>query len=101
MPDKDPYSECHGCGDEIEAFEVGEEIGVGVCTFVCPCGHEYTVICEITDTARCYECDEDNPPEDLKPPRRINRKTSNKHSCSKCNGRENCPNLRYMALETL
>ncbi len=98
VTDDDPYSPCRGgCGKKVKAIEVGKEIGVGACKFECPCGNEYTVICEMTDTARCYECDrKDNLPVEFKPPRKIEKKTSNTHSCSKCNGRKNCPNLRHL-----
>jgi predicted RNA-binding Zn-ribbon protein involved in translation (DUF1610 family) len=52
----------------------------------------------MTDTAKCYSCRDqgheyDNSPYGFLPLRRIHKKTSNKHECSKCNGSGDCPNL--------
>ena len=71
--------------------------GVGACRFECDCGNRYTVLCEMIDTARCYECGRDNEPMGWAPPRNIDAETSNPHSCSKCQGRPRCPNLLAVA----
>ncbi len=104
VPDSDPYSECRclgdgdlgGCGEKVKAIEVGQELGVCVGTFDCPCGRKYTGLCERTDTSPCYECNKDNFPSVLKPPRWIKKKTSNKHNCKKCGGCKDCPNLQAL-----
>ena len=93
VPDSNPYSTCNGCDKQYHAIEIGEERGVGACSFVCECGSKYTVICRMTDTAKCYQCFADNEPEEMGPRRRIDRKSENKHSCSRCKGKKNCPNL--------
>ena len=80
------------CGVEYEACPIGEEVGVGVCHFRCDCGHEYNVVCEMQDTAVCYECGVMVEPYEMEPLRRIKRKTKRTHSCSKCNGKGRCPN---------
>ena len=71
--------------------------GVGACRFECDCGNRYTVLCEMIDTARCYECGRDNEPMGWAPPRNIDAETSNAHSCSKCQGQPGCPNLLAVA----
>ena len=71
--------------------------GVGACRFECDCGNKYTVLCEMIDTAGCYECGRDNPPMGWAPPRNIEAETSNRHSCSKCRGQPGCPNLLAVA----
>ena len=86
-------SKCRGCNEIKTACEIGEEEGVGVCSFVCECGHTYSVVCRIVDTATCYLCQKVNEAEEMGPKRRIERKTDNKHSCSRCNGQGKCPNL--------
>ena len=70
-------------------------MGVGACLFQCDkCGNEYTVLCEWTDTAECYGCGEKYvSPCEFKPRRKIDKKTDKKHSCSKCDGKKDCPNL--------
>ena len=87
-------SECHECGEDGRSIPKGEEIGVFACKFLCKCGSEYTVLCEMTDTAECYGCGEqDVAPFGFWPRGYINKRTQNKHSCSKCRGNGNCPNL--------
>ena len=87
-------SQCRECDGDGTLIPEGEETGVLACKFMCDCGNEYTVICEMTDTAKCYGCKrQDNSPYGFGPRNYINKKTDNKHSCSKCNGRGNCPNL--------
>ena len=97
VPDDHPYSTCNGCGEEYEACPIGEEFGVGVCKFECEeCGNKYTVKCRMIDMAQCYKCFKLNSAVEFTPVRRIDRKTSNKHSCSRCdNGAKKCPNLSY------
>ena len=68
--------------------------GVGIGTFKCSCGRQYTVRCKRNDTARCFNCGKGNYPSRFGSPRRIERKTNSKHECSQCNGRGNCPNMR-------
>ena len=100
-------SQCRLCNNSGELIPVNEEIGVFVCKFVCDCDEEqcgcarnrkeYRVICEMSDTAICYRCrDSDHhvTPYGFLPRRRIRRMTDNTHSCSKCNGSGDCPNLR-------
>lgn len=114
VPDDNPYSTCNTCHQRYEACEIGQEFGVGVCKFVCKCTcedpedvddegldlredvYKYTVICRMIDMAECYRCAEMNSPCEFRPLRRINKKTNNKHSCSRCdNGKKNCPNLAF------
>ena len=97
VPDSNPFSVCTSCNEEYEACPIGEEVGVGVCMFKCDCGHEYSVVCEMTDTATCFQCyNSDIEPHEYTPLRRIKGKSSNKHSCSKCNGSGNCPNMNQL-----
>ena len=87
-------SQCNKCDEDGELIPEGEEVGVFVFNFHCDCGNQYTVKCERSDTAECYECGEqDNEPLSIVPRGFIVRKTDKKHSCSKCRGRGNCPNL--------
>ena len=83
--------------DEVALDYDSDEEGVGACRFECDCGNRYTVLCEMTDTARCYKCDCDNEPMGWAPPRNIDSETSNPHSCSKCHGHPGCPNLLAVA----
>lgn len=98
VPDHDPSSKCRSCKKKYTAIPIGQEVGVGVCNFECSeCNHEYTVVCEMTDTAKCYQCSNFNTPVEFSPLRRINAKSrSNKHSCSKCNGDGHCPNMERL-----
>ena len=66
---------------------------VGACKFECVCGKEYTAIVRMMDQAKCYHCHRLNNPLRWAPPRDIERLSDAKHSCSRCNGRGNCPNL--------
>lgn len=75
------------------ACEIGDEEGVGVCSFVCECGHTYSVVCRMIDTATCYKCECDNNAVEMGPRRRIEKKTENQHSCSRCKGQGKCPNM--------
>ena len=99
--DREAAAKCRECGKPGKAVPKGQERGVGVCKFICECGNTYTVLCELTDTAPCYECREkgkktDNSPCEFSPRQRIQKKTDtgNTHNCSKCNGGGDCPNLR-------
>ena len=83
--------------DEVVLDYDSDEEGVGACRFECDCGNRYTVLCEMTDTAECYNCDRDNKPMGWAPPRNIDKETSNPHSCSKCKGIGQCPNLQHVA----
>lgn len=83
--------------DEVLLDYDSDEEGVGACRFECDCGNRYTVLCEMTDTARCYQCDHHNEPMGWAPPRTIEKDTSNPHSCSKCNGHPGCTNLLAVA----
>ncbi len=92
-------SRCHNCNKMKEAVPRGEEEGVHVCNFHCPCGNEYVVRCEMRDTACCYACRARGrvrqvAPHSFQPLRKIKKKTDNVHSCSKCNGSGDCPNMR-------
>ena len=84
----------NGDFDEVPLDYDSDEDGVGACRFECDCGKKYTVLCEMTDTAECFSCHHDNEPMGWAPPREIDRESSLKHSCSKCRGRGNCPNLQ-------
>ena len=114
VPDSHPVSTCTNCGKEYEACPIGEEFGIGVCKFVCKCtcenpeevddediefeedAYRYTVICRMIDMAECYRCAKMNSPVEMRPRRRINKKTDNTHSCSRCNnGKKSCPNLSH------
>lgn len=91
-----PVSQCHVCKKNKKAVPKGDEEGVHVCCFECKCGHRYNVVCEMRDTAKCYSCKEKMvSPFGFLPRLRINKKSDNTHSCSKCNGVGNCPNLRH------
>ena len=96
VPDDDPYSTCNSCGEEYEACPIGKEFGSGVCKFECDeCHNNYSVLCRMIDLAECYQCFKMNSAVEFTPPRRIKRKTNNKHSCSRCdNGKKSCPNFR-------
>ena len=83
--------------DEVVLDYDSDEEGVGACRFECDCGNRYTVLCEMTDTAECYKCGRDNEPMGWAPPRNIDKETSNPHSCSKCKGIGQCPNLQNVA----
>lgn len=73
-----------------------DEEKVGACKFECfSCSNEYTVICRMMDQAKCYNCDVENRPLSWAPPRNIQSETNSTHSCSRCNGKDRCPNLRY------
>lgn len=87
-------SQCHICKKMIEAVEHGKEEGVHNCNFRCQCGHTFVVHCEMSDTADCHRCDAWSSPHSFQPWHKINRISDNVHSCSKCNGRGNCPNKR-------
>ena len=86
-------SQCQLCNNFGELIPVKEEIGVFVCKFVCDCEQcgcarnreKYHVICEMSDTAICYR-DSGHLYHHVT--------TDNTHSCSKCNGSGDCPNLR-------
>ena len=86
-------SQCNECKEDGELVPLGEETGVFTCKFLCDCTNEYNVRCKMTNTAECYSCDE----QDVQPytfcSREIIKKTNNKHSCSECRGRGECPNL--------
>ena len=98
VPDDNPYSTCDGCGEEYEACPIGQEFGVGVCKFECEeCANKYAVVCRMIDMAECFQCYKHNSAVEFTPRRKIDRKTGNKHSCSRCdNGKKKrCPNLSY------
>ena len=91
---RDTFCECRECGEEAELIPQGEEIGVFVFEFNCDCGNQYTVWCRWEDTAECYECGApDNQPTRFLPREFISPKTDNTHSCSRCGGHGDCPNL--------
>ena len=54
-----------------------DEDGVGTCRFECDCGRRYTVLCEIGDTTRCYQCGRINEPMGWAPPHKTGTETSN------------------------
>lgn len=96
-------SKCYVCEKEGELIPRREM--VGVCTFNCDCENEFTVICRMMDTAKCYNpvCEKRVTPCAWRPRRRINRKpgSTNDHSCSRCDSdseepdrKGNCPNLK-------
>lgn len=66
---------------------------VGVCKLECDCGNEYTVVMRMLDRAKCYRCDRVNNPLRWDPPRDIQGNSDAEHSCSRCNGQRECPNL--------
>ena len=94
-------SQCHGCKQDGVLVERGKEKGVYSLCFLCDniedkCGNEFTVLCEMTDTAPCHDCKKSA----VKPYGLLNRNWINKtnsgkkHKCSKCIGRKtSCPNL--------
>lgn len=98
VKDSDPRSECKHCKIRYQPVPRGQEVGVKLCHFHCSkCGNKFVSICEMSDTAPCYnyKCSEGAlSPCSFEKLRKINRKTDNKHNCSKCNGKGNCPNLR-------
>ena len=105
-------SKCRECKNDGVLIPVNEEVGVFVCKFICDCSkqgcgcanhsekYEYRVTCEMTDTAQCYRCRDSGrhehhvKPYGFLPRRSIKRMTDKEHSCSKCNGSGDCPNLR-------
>ena len=90
---RDTECECRECEEEATLIPAGEEIGALVFEFDCDCGNKYTVKCRWEDTAKCYGCGVQNSPTRFLPRNFIERKTNKKHSCSRCKGRKNCPNL--------
>ena len=99
-------SKCRFCGEYGEMVPSGEEQGVFICKFSCDCdcvcGNSYTVRCQMSDTAVCYEClDYRDHRHEVSPyaflPLRfgIKRTTNKVHSCSSCYDTPgNCPNFR-------
>ena len=98
VSEKHPFFVCRECKKEKKAVPVNEGELVGVAKFVCEeCHNKYTVICRGIDTALCYaeNCSgAENSPISVNPLRKIRRKTSHEHSCSRCeHGKiEQCPN---------
>ncbi len=92
---KNPVAVCRDCNEEKETVPVEEGEIVGVGSFECHCENAYTVICRGIDTAMCYECEQESHPIRVNPRGIIKRKTSNLHSCSRCNhGKiKPCPNF--------
>ena len=96
-----PYDTSTGLGSSVSTFFSrmsdldldDDEPEVGACKFKCECGNRFTVICQMSDTAECYNCHVHVRPYAISPPRQIRTKTNKPHSCSKCNGAGNCPNL--------
>ena len=75
--------------DEIDEF------AVGACKFECQhCNNEYTSLVRMVDTAKCFTCNFDNNPLHWAPPREIEHRTNNQHSCSRCPSVGECPNLQ-------
>ena len=94
---------CKHCNHPSDAIPKGKEEGVGVGKFKCfKCGHRFSVVCEMTDTAPCYRCINDRheqshvSPYRLTPPRRVKKTTDNIHNCSKCDGKGDCGNMRLL-----
>lgn len=83
--------------EEVVLDYDSDEDGVGACRFECDCGNRYTVLCEMSDKAKCYGCKRNNEPMGWAPPRNLDKETSNPHSCSKCEGQPGCPNLLAVA----
>ena len=93
-------SQCRKCKNDGTPIPRGEEIGVFACKFKCDCGNEYTVLCEMTDTAECYACKAPGvSPYEFWPRQYIKKKSDNVHSCSKCEHLPagGCPNLRKVS----
>ena len=79
-----------------EAVPRGQEEGIFICYFICTCLREYTVKCEMQDTAECYKCRrKDVPPCHFEPRLQIHKTSDHTHSCSKCNGQPGCPNMAH------
>ena len=111
-----PKSKCNHCEEMTDPVPRGEEEGVHLCIFSCSnhpqpqqshnradddaeAAYSFIVCCRMQCTAPCYECRKNGEdvaisPHGFKPLRRIQRKTSNVHNCSDCNGEGNCPNMR-------
>ena len=89
-------AKCKYCSQLSDAIPKGKEEGIGACKFKCKCGNQFTAVCEMTDTAPCYKCNENISPDRLTPPRRVKKTTDNTHNCSKCNGKGDCPNIRQL-----
>ena len=71
----------------------------GACRFECSdCDNEYTVVCRMEDTAVCFNCQTTNNPLGRSAANEIDRKTDNKHSCSRCSDYGTCPNLQESRL---
>ena len=93
---------------QVDFEKTGEEVAldydsddddekIGACNFECfdsDCEHEYVSLVRMKDMAPCYKCGRMNRPLSWAPPRDIRRETNNKHSCSRCGGSGNCPNLQ-------
>ena len=97
-----PQAVCKHCNHPSDAIPKGKEEGVGVGKFKCPeCGHRFSVVCKVTDTAPCYKCkDKQNivqvSPYRLTPPRRVKKTTDRIHNCSECDGKGDCENIRLL-----
>ena len=93
-----PKSQCNVCKKMIDAVPRGEEEGVHICNFSCPCGHTYGVRCKMQNTAPCYSCRSRGKEVWLRPHsflglRWIHRMTDNVHECDECYGNGDCPNM--------
>lgn len=71
---------------------------VGMCKFECVrCENEYTVLCRMQDTAECFNCHTTNKPLNWYPahwpPSMDLLQPNSNHSCSRCLGKGQCPNL--------
>ena len=98
VPNNDLKSKCFTCGKMCEPVPTGEEEGVKICHFKCACENEFVVQCKMSNMAPCYKCPAHKSnvsPHSFEKLRKIDRKTDNTHNCSECDGKGNCPNMKY------
>ena len=88
-----PVCHCRNCRTKYDALPRDKEYGVA--EFVCQrCGHTFRGRGRVTTTSECYQCHAQCTVSRIIPGQGgIRRRTAQRHSCSECHGRGNCPNF--------
>lgn len=95
----DYENERSGMEVDLDYDSDDDEEKVGVCKLECDCRNEYTVVLRMMDKADCHRCGRTNNPLHWEPPRDIHKISDAKHSCSRCSGQGECPNLTQAKLD--